>query len=99
MDSVIDLRAVLQQGFRDVNISDLPAALRPTKGELGLVDYEKVFCPDLKNDRDIFNMRGIDRDEGCVVIVRPDQYVAHILPLDAHAELASFFSGILLACD
>ena len=99
MDSVIDLRAVLQQGFRDVNISDLPAALRPTKGELGLVDYEKVFCPDLKNGQDIFNMRGIDRDEGCVVIVRPDQYVAHILPLDAHAELASFFSGILLACD
>ena len=79
-----------------MNITDLPALLRPTKGELGLVDYEKAFCPDLKSGQDIFDMRGINRNKGCVVIVRPDQYVAHILPLDAHAELAEFFSNILL---
>ena len=41
-------------------------------------------------------MRGINRDKGCVVIVRPDQYVAHILPLEAHEDLAGFFKGILL---
>ncbi|HBP59505.1 MAG TPA: 3-hydroxybenzoate 4-monooxygenase, partial [Alphaproteobacteria bacterium] len=85
--------------FRDVNITDLPALLRPTKGALGLVDYEKSFCADLKSGQDIFDMRRIDRDKGCVVIVRPDQYVAHILPLDAHAELAAFFSNILLPHD
>lgn len=96
IDAVIDVRAVVQQGFRDVNITDLPALLRPAKGDLGLVDYEKVFCPDMKNGPDIFDLRGIDRSAGCVVIVRPDQYVAHILPLDAHAELANFFSGVLL---
>ena len=95
-DAVIDLRAVVQQGFRDVNITDLPDLLRPLKGHLGMVDYEKVFCPDLKNGPDIFDMRGVDRSAGCVVIVRPDQYVAHILPLDAHAELANFFNGVLL---
>ena len=99
IDSVIDVRAVLQQGSRDMNITDLPALLRPTKGDLGLVDYEKAFCPDLKSGQDIFDMRGIDRNKGCVVIVRPDQYVAHILPLDAHAELAEFFSNILLPAD
>jgi len=86
----------VQQGFRDVNITDLPALLRPAKGDLGLVDYEKVFCPDMKTGPDIFDLRGVDRSAGCVVIVRPDQYVAHILPLDAHAELAAFFNGILL---
>ena len=99
IDAVIDVRAVVQQGFRDVNITDLPALLRPAKGDLGLVDYEKVFCPDMKNGPDIFDLRGIDRSAGCVVIVRPDQYVAHILPLDAHAELATFFSGVLLPQD
>jgi phenol 2-monooxygenase len=41
-------------------------------------------------------MRGIDRKEGCMVIVRPDQYVAHVLPLDAKAELSAFFRGFLL---
>uniref|UniRef100_UPI001C2FB6D1 hypothetical protein n=1 Tax=Stenotrophomonas sp. GbtcB23 TaxID=2824768 RepID=UPI001C2FB6D1 len=66
------------------------------KGRLGLRDYEKMFCPDLKSGRDIFDMRGIDRDKGCMVVVRPDQYVAHILPLDAHAELAAFFDAFML---
>ena len=59
-------------------------------------DYEKMFCPDLKSGHDIFDMRGIDRDRGCMVVVRPDQYVAHVLPLDAHAELAAFFDGFML---
>jgi len=31
-----------------------------------------------------------------VVVVRPDQYVAHVLPLDAHGELGSFFAGFML---
>jgi phenol 2-monooxygenase len=99
IDSVIDFRAVLQQAFRDVNITDVPPLLRPNKGDLDLVDYEKVFCPALNEGKDIFDMRGIDLDEGCMVIVRPDQYVALILPLDGHAELAAFFDGVLRRCD
>ena len=43
---------------------------------------------------DIFAMRGIDPD-GCIVVVRPDQHVAHVLPLDGHADLAGFFEGFL----
>ena len=94
-DSVFDIRAILQQGFRDSSVPDCPSILRPPKGTHGLIDYEKVFCPDLKAQQDIFDMRGIDRDAGCVVIVRPDQYVAHILPLDATAEISDFFNGIM----
>lgn len=29
------------------------------------------------------------------MIVRPDQYVAHVLPLAAHAEITGFFAGVL----
>jgi phenol 2-monooxygenase len=58
-----------------------------------------MFCPDLKNHNDIFDMRGIDRNRGCVVIVRPDGYVAHVLPLDAYAELEAFFDGFMLQSD
>ena len=71
--------------------------LRPHKGRFGLCDYEKVFCADLKRSDDIFEMRGINRKKGCIVIVRPDQHVANILPLDAHTQLAEFFTGFLLA--
>lgn len=98
-DSVIDVRAVLQQGFRDCAITDCPPLLRPPKGIYGLIDYEKTFCPDLRNGQDIFDMRGINRDEGCIVIVRPDQYVACILPLDDTAALSSFFDDILQGKD
>ena len=34
-----------------------------------------------------------------MVVVRPDQYVAHVLPLDAHAELAAFFDGFMMQRD
>ena len=40
-------------------------------------------------------MRGIDREKGCIIVVRPDQYVANVLPLDGFDELSSFFAGVL----
>ncbi|ANW01288.1 FAD-binding monooxygenase [Bradyrhizobium icense] len=96
IDSVIDVRAVFQQAHTELAIETMPPLLLPRKGLYGLIDYEKMFCPDLKAGHDIFSMRGIDRDKGCMVVVRPDQYVAHILPLDGHAELAAYFDGFML---
>ncbi|RKF20507.1 3-hydroxybenzoate 4-monooxygenase [Altericroceibacterium spongiae] len=96
IDAVIDVRAVFQQGFRSLEHAAMPSLLRPKKGIYGLPDYEKVFCADVKSGEDIFALRDIDRAEGCVVIVRPDQYVSHVLPLSAHNELSRFFAGFLL---
>jgi 2-polyprenyl-6-methoxyphenol hydroxylase-like FAD-dependent oxidoreductase len=94
IDAVIDVRATFQQGHRELSIETMPAFLLPGKGRYGLRDYEKVFCPDPKSD--IFEMRGIDRQNGCIVVVRPDQYIAHVLPLDAHEALAAFFDGFMV---
>lgn len=94
IDTLINVRAVFQQGFRDLDHADMPTMLRPAKGQYGLTDYEKVFCADLKSGDDVFDMRGINRTDGCIVIVRPDQYVAHVLPLNAREELAGFFAGV-----
>ena len=90
------MRAVFQQGHRHLALEAMPAFLLPAKGRYGLRDYEKMFCPDLKAGQDIFDLRGIDRQLGCMVVVRPDQYVAHVLPLDAHAGLVAFFDGFML---
>jgi phenol 2-monooxygenase len=95
IDAVIDTRAVFQQAFRELDYAAMPTLLRPHVGRHGLCDYEKVFCADHKRGEDIFQLRGIARDEGCMVVVRPDQYVGHILPLQARAELAAYFAGIL----
>lgn len=96
-DAVFDLRAVFQQDHRELAIESMPALLLPRKGRHGLFDYEKVFSPDLKNGADIFDLRGVDRARGALVVVRPDQYIAHVLPLDAHAALARFFAGFMVA--
>jgi phenol 2-monooxygenase (NADPH) len=77
----------------------MPAFLLPLKGRYGLRDYEKLFCPDLKGRNDIFDMRGINRDQGCMVVVRPDQYVAQVLPLEAYSELSTFFAAFMLRRD
>ncbi len=96
LDAVIDVRAVFQQPHRALAIETMPPLLLPAKGRYGLRDYEKMFCADIKGGNDIFTMRSIDREAGCMVVVRPDQYVAHVLPIDGFAQLASFFDGFML---
>ena len=96
IDAVIDVRAVVQQAHRDLSLEAMPGFLFPPKGRFGLRDYEKLFCPDLKGGNDIFDMRGIDREQGCMVVVRPDQHVAQVLPLDGYEELSSFFERFML---
>ncbi len=96
IDAVIDFRAIFQQTFDELAYEKLPSLLCPTKGKLGLQDHEKAFCVDHKGQGNFYDMRGIDREQGCMIIVRPDQYIAHILPLDAYDELSEFFSGIFL---
>ena len=94
-DSVIDIRAVFQQGHRDLSVQAMPSVLKPRKGRLGLIDYEKMFCPDAQAG-DIFDLRGVNRETGCMVVVRPDQYVSVVLPLDAHDALTGFFDRFLI---
>ena len=96
IDSVIDVRAIFQQGHRDLDINAMPPVLLPRKGRFGLIDYEKMFCPDLKAGTDIFEMRGVNRAQGCMVVVRPDQYIAHVLPLHAFDALVEFFAGFMI---
>lgn len=96
VDSVIDVRAVFQQSHRELKLETMPDLLWPAKGPLGLRDYEKMFCPDLKKSgADIFDLRGVDRDKGAIVIVRPDQYVAKVLRLDDYQGLTAYFAGFM----
>ena len=94
-DSVIDVRVIFQQAHHDLAVEAMHRLLLPAKGKHGLKDHEKMFCPDFKGGTDIFDMREIDRQGGCMAIVRPDQYVASILPLNAHADLTAFFGRFM----
>jgi phenol 2-monooxygenase len=94
LDAVIDVHGILQQDHHTApEVTTLPAVLLPHTGPLGLPDWEKAWAVDPAAD--IFAARGISRD-GAIVVVRPDQYVAHVLPLSARMELAECFAGVLL---
>ncbi len=92
-DALFDVKVVYQQPHVGVEITKVPPVFQPAVGPFGLTDRNKVFGA--IEGEDIFDSREIDRD-GAVVVVRPDQYVAHVLPLTETAELAEFFAGFLL---
>ena len=92
IDSVIDTYTVFQQ--QDLSIHELHPYLWPAKGKYGLRDYEKVYQSQPGND--VYDLRGVNRTDGCVVVVRPDQHIAAILPITAHLELAEFFNHFMI---
>lgn len=97
IDAVIDVRAIMQEPVRQIELAQMHPFLLPQKGRYALTDYEKIFCADHKYSDDIFDQRGINRQHGALVIVRPDQYVANVLPLSAHGELSAFFDRFMIA--
>lgn len=96
VDSVFDVKVIYQQACTEVDITTVPEIFLPRVGPFQVIDYEKIYAAD--PDEDIFAQREIDR-AGCVVVVRPDQYVAHVLPLTARDELTEFFAQNMLAQD
>jgi hypothetical protein len=42
---VIDVRAIFQQGHRELVIGAMPSFVLSRKGRYGLRDSEKMFCP------------------------------------------------------
>ncbi|CAK1355362.1 unnamed protein product [Cercospora beticola] len=99
IDSVIDVRAVFQQPRQTLEITALPSLLLPAKGKLGLQDYEKAFTDEPSYGfgfGEIYKTRGVDR-QGCIIVVRPDQYVSAVIPLatEATGMLDEFFGGFM----
>ncbi|MGO4189486.1 FAD-binding monooxygenase [Pseudarthrobacter sp. TAF60_1] len=90
-DAWFDVKVIYQQAHVDLDIGAVPAAFKPQVGPFKLTDYEKVYAADPKAD--IFELRGLDRG-GVVVVVRPDQYVANVLPLTSTTELGEFFAPL-----
>ena len=91
-DAWFDVKVIYQQDHTSIDINAVPAVFKPEVGPFKLTYLENVYGTDPAAD--IFELRGIDRG-GAVVVVRPDQYVANVLPLTATAELAAFFAPIL----
>ena len=92
-DAIFDTKVIYQQDYTEVEPSDVPDAFKPIKTPFGLIDVNQIFASG--HGRDIFRDRDIHRG-GAIVIVRPDQYVSGVFPLDARDELQAFFAQHML---
>jgi len=68
-------------------LRDFPDVLHPFSEETGW-DYNSVYVDDESYHEgfaDAYVNYGIDRETGCVVVTRPDQYVGYVGPLDGES--------------
>jgi phenol 2-monooxygenase (NADPH) len=96
VDAVFDVRGVFQQSHHSLAVTAMPELLFPKKGLYGLRDYEKAFCALEDAKHNIYTMRNINKAQGCLVVVRPDQYIAQVMPLSDSDALAKFFASFML---
>ena len=98
LDSVMELLTIHSGPRTALNLLDLPDILHPFDRTTGW-DYDKVFVDDEsyhEGHGHAYEAYGVDRQRGCVVILRPDQHVAWIGELEDIKAMEKFFSGILI---
>ena len=97
-DSVIDVLTVHAARRWDVDTFDFPEVLRPFD-EIDGWDYEKIYVDDQSYHEGhgrLYETFGIGREEGCVMILRPDQYVSYVGRVDDYESMDRFFSSFMI---
>jgi phenol 2-monooxygenase len=82
-------------------LRDFPDVLHPFDAKTGW-DYDSVYVDDESfrdGYGDAYKGYGVDRETGCVVVTRPDQYVGHIDALDDEGlkGVEDYFKGIFVS--
>ncbi|ETI22150.1 hypothetical protein G647_06223 [Cladophialophora carrionii CBS 160.54] len=99
VDSVIEVLTIHAAPRHKVELFSLPELLRPFDPKLGY-DYWKCFANNNAGDEgdfdDAYAKWGVDKDEGCLVVIRPDQHVSLVCGLQEVGEVEQFFSTILV---
>ena len=81
-----------------VELLDLHEVFHPWDEDAGY-DYWKVYADDdswHEGFADAYGAYGIDRNDGCLVICRPDQHVGLICGVDELSVVEEYFQGILV---
>ncbi|KAF3317830.1 hypothetical protein TWF173_009651 [Orbilia oligospora] len=97
-DSVIEVLTVHSAKRTDIELQSLPEAFHPLDKSKGW-DYWKVYADDEsyhEGHGKVYENFGIDRDEGCIVVVRPDGYVAATVAVDDTQSLETYFGRFMI---
>lgn len=97
VDSVFEVITIHSAPRVGVELLSLPDIFHPFSQEYGW-DYNKVFVDDISYHEGhgrAYENYGIDPRTGCIVIVRPDQYVSWIGELEDVDDMNRFFSSFM----
>jgi phenol 2-monooxygenase len=97
IDSVIEILTCHSAPRKEVEFFDFPKLLRPFDENEGW-DYNKIFVDDEsyhEGHGQAYKNYGIDSERGCIVLLRPDQYVAYVGEIEDVHELDIYFKGVL----
>ena len=97
-DSVVELLAVHAAPRTETTVFDFPEVFRPYD-ELDGWDYWKIFVDDQsyhEGHGHIYRNLGIDPGRGCAIVIRPDQYVSYVGPMEDYDAVDKFLSGFMI---
>lgn len=86
----------------DNGIFDFPEVLRgPCDAKTGW-DYNRIFVDEAsyhEGGGNAYELYGVDKTHGCMIVCRPDQYVSWIGELEEVKELENWFEGFMIEPD
>jgi len=97
IDAIIEILTCHSAPRKEVELFDFPELLRPFDENMGW-DYDKIYVDDEsyhEGHSHAYENYGVDLDKGCIVVLRPDQYVAYVGDLEDIADLDAYFKGVL----
>ncbi|KAH8807816.1 FAD binding domain protein [Xylogone sp. PMI_703] len=98
IDTVIEVLTIHSAPRVKVELLDLPEIFHPYSAHDGW-DYWKVFVDDQsyhEGHGKAYENYGVDPGKGCMVILRPDQYVSWIGNIEDVQQMDEFFAGFMI---
>lgn len=101
VDGFIELIVVFSGSRSDIEFEKIPDLYWPATGQYKVRDLHKIFVDEESYHQGhgkVYEGYAIDLSRGPVaIIVRPDQYVSKICPLEDHEAIIGFFNGLCSA--
>jgi phenol 2-monooxygenase len=98
-DSVIEVITVHSSSRNHIGFLNFPDVLQPFDDDHGY-DYWKIFANEIDGDEarqsNAYAEWGIDKHNGALVVVRPDQHVSIVCALDEMPLVDQLFAKLLL---
>jgi len=99
IDSLIEILTIHSAKRAETELFDFPEIFHPFSERDGW-DYWKVYVDEEsyhEGNGHAYEKYGVDPEKGCVVILRPDQYVGWVGALEDVEAMDQYFSGFMVS--